>query len=97
VDLGTGNDSIFLDALGSADSLNTSIAGKLTVLGRAGNDLVQFGIAGFGDTKVLLGLPPALNGGGDFNTLNRFNYAIDGVDDAVFNPVNFDVIDPAFP
>jgi hypothetical protein len=95
--LGTGNDSLFLDAQGSADSLNTSIAGKLTVLGRGGNDPVQFGIAGFADTKVLLGLPPALNGGGDFNTLNRFNYAIDGVDDAVFNPVNFDVVDPAFP
>ena len=81
VDLGGGNDQLFLESNGTADSLTVTIAGKLTVLGRGGNDTVQFGITGFTSNEVHFAVQPTLNGGtgDDTLTLSASNYRIDGI------------------
>lgn len=88
VDLGGSNDLLRFDTFLTNDNFNTSIAGKLTVFGRGGNESVHFG-DNFAETKLLLGVRPALNGGGGIDSLFLDNYSIDGVDNAPFTPVSF--------
>jgi membrane-associated protease RseP (regulator of RpoE activity) len=93
VDLGAGNDDLDFEVLGSAANLNTSIAGKLTVFGRTGDDDVTFGVNGFPELALHLASQPALNGGGGTDTLFAGQYTIDGVAQAVLtNVLSFNVV-----
>src|SRR5262249_35113401 len=95
VDLGAGNDTLLLDTI---DNLNASfeIGGLLTVLGRAGNDVVAFGQAS-GARLVDTSVSPKLDGGGGTDsllvvTLYINDMLVDNVNDFSPLPVGFENI-----
>ena len=74
---GAGNDHAFLDTTDTSYDTSLDVGGLITVLGRAGNDVVAFG-QGSGTRTVYTARSPKLDGGGGTDSLLLVDLRIEG-------------------
>jgi hypothetical protein len=81
IDLGAGDDELWVESKMTGAGVTTKFADALTVKMGAGDDKASFGVTASASRKVIFAVDPAVDGGvGGSDTLFRHNGEIAGVD-----------------